>query len=175
MGFGLATTASHATNGDLFIGIGPVSRSMGGTGVAAPQDAVSAVFSNPAAMCLSPVCSQPQVDAALTIFMPEPSAQITNGAGTFSAKSKESSYYIPALGVSFPIGGPTSRWRMGIAAYGISGLGVDYRGTSISNDSFYNFSGTAAGPYAPMAAGVYTDLAIAKFAPSVAYAVSPDL
>jgi long-chain fatty acid transport protein len=169
---GLGTTASHATNGDMFIGIGPVSRSMGGTGVASPQDAVSAVFSNPAAMCLSEICSQPQLDVALTTFMPEPSTSINIAGTSYNATSEESNYFIPAFGVSFPIGDATSRWRMGLAAYGISGLGVDYRGTAVDNNSFFDFGG---GNYAPMAAGVYTDLAIAKFAPSLAYAISPDL
>ncbi len=172
LSLGLGTTASQATNGDMFIGIGPISRSMGGTGVASPQDAVSAVFSNPAAMCLSDICSQPQLDAAMTIFMPEPSTSINIAGTSYDAESAESNYFIPALGVSFPFGGDTSRWRMGIAAYGISGLGVDYSDTVIDNDQFFNFGG---GNYAPMAAGVYTDLAIAKFAPSLAYAVSPDL
>lgn len=170
LSLGLGTAASQATNGDMFIGIGPISRSMGGTGVASPQDAVSAVFSNPAAMCLSEVCSQPQLDAALTIFMPEPSASIKIAGTSYDAESDESNYFIPAIGVSFPIGDDTSRWRMGIAAYGISGLGVDYRDSVIDNDQFFNFGG----PTAPLAAGVYTDLAIAKFAPSLAYAVSPD-
>ena len=43
-----------ATNGDNLIGVGPISRAMGGVGIAAPQDAISAVFSNPAAMCFGP-------------------------------------------------------------------------------------------------------------------------
>jgi long-chain fatty acid transport protein len=47
----LAITApAWATNGTNLIGIGPVSRGMGGTGVAAPQDAISAIFANPAGM-----------------------------------------------------------------------------------------------------------------------------
>lgn len=171
LGLGLGATVGHATNGDMFIGIGPVSRAMGGTGVAAPQDAVSAVFSNPAAMCLSPICSQPQLDAAMTVFMPRPSTSITIAGKTYGADSDAGSYFIPAIGVSFPVGGDTSRWRMGVSAYGVSGLGVDYRDTVIDNNHFFNFGG----PTAPMAAGVYTDLAIAKFAPSLAYAVTPDL
>ena len=40
--FSLAVLASnvHATNGDNLIGVGPTSRAMGGTGIAAPQDHV---------------------------------------------------------------------------------------------------------------------------------------
>ena len=70
IGLGLATPA-FATNGDNLIGIGPISRALGGTGIAAPQDAISAVFANPAAMCISPSCASPQADIALTLFMPE--------------------------------------------------------------------------------------------------------
>ena len=41
----LETAEAKATNGDLLMGQGVISRSMGGVGVAAPQDAVNAVFS----------------------------------------------------------------------------------------------------------------------------------
>ena len=179
LGLGLGTMAGHATNGDIFIGIGPISRAMGGTGVAAPQDAISAVFSNPAAMCLSELCSQPQADFALTAFLPQPSTSITVNGNAFNAKSKDATYVIPAMGVSFPIGGQDSHWRLGFAAYGVSGLGVNYRGTAVDQNQFYPGpdDNPPAGPdyYMPLAAGIRTDLAIAKFAPSVAYAVSPDL
>ena len=47
---------SSATNGDNLMSIGPISRAMGGVGIAAPQDAISAVFANPAAMCFGPYC-----------------------------------------------------------------------------------------------------------------------
>ena len=40
----LLSTPALATNGDNLIGVGPVSRAMGGVGIAAPQDAISAVF-----------------------------------------------------------------------------------------------------------------------------------
>ena len=47
---------ANATNGDNLIGIGPIARGMGGVGIAAPQDSISAVFANPAAMCFGPYC-----------------------------------------------------------------------------------------------------------------------
>ena len=52
----LMSTPAMATNGTNLIGVGPISRAMGGVGIAAPQDAISAVFSNPAAMCFGPFC-----------------------------------------------------------------------------------------------------------------------
>jgi hypothetical protein len=53
-------TSAEATNGDNLISIGPISRAMGGVGIAAPQDAISAVFSNPAAMCFGQFLCQRQ-------------------------------------------------------------------------------------------------------------------
>jgi len=159
MSLGL-TSQVFATNGVNMIGIGPNSRALGGTGIASAQDAVSAVFSNPAAMCLSESCSQPQVDVSFTTFMPKTSAKfsIRNGTTTFKGDSKSDLYFIPAIGVSLPFG-EGGRLRGGFAIYGISGLGVDYEGTAIS----------------PMAPFDYTNLAIMKIAPSISYAVTPDI
>jgi hypothetical protein len=61
---------ANATNGDNLIGIGPIARAMGGVGVAAPQDSISAVFANPAAMCFGPYCPGSQVDFGGTVFLP---------------------------------------------------------------------------------------------------------
>ncbi len=53
-----------AMNGDNLIGVGPVSRTMGGVGVATPQDAITALFANPAAISTS------QADFSATIPIP---------------------------------------------------------------------------------------------------------
>ena len=169
LALGLTTTAALATNGDILIGIGPISRALGGTGVAAPQDSISATFSNPAAMCISPACSAPQADFALTLFAPD----VNTTVGGVSADSNDHVYPIPAIGASFPLHGSFSRWRIGISAYGVSGLGVDYRGTAIGRGFNPNAPISPVNP--PRVAGAYTSLAVMKFAPSVAYAVTPDL
>ncbi len=137
------------------IGIGPNSRALGGTGIASAQDAVSAVFSNPAVMCLSESCSQPQFDFSLTTFMPK----VNSTFGGINAKSDSDLYFIPALGVSLPVGGEGSHWRAGFAIYGVSGLGVDYQNAGFSAGIPFD----------------YTELQILKIAPSVAYAVTPDI
>ena len=64
------TPTAFATNGDNLIGIGPISRAMGGVGVAAPQDAISAVFANPAAMCFGPYCPGAEATFSGTFFDP---------------------------------------------------------------------------------------------------------
>ncbi len=167
----MGVTATYATNGDFLIGIGPISRALGGTGIAAPQDAISAVFLNPAAMCSTPTCAMPQVDFSLTCFMPKVSAVVTNSTGDYHADGHDSIYLIPAIGMSMPLD-LAGRWRMGFAAYGVSGMGVNYRSSSIQNNSFYHFG---EGLDAPMVAGAYTELAMMKMAPSLAYSVTPHL
>lgn len=153
-----------ATNGDNLIGIGPISRGMGGVGIAAPQDAISAVFANPAAMCFGPYCPGSEVNFAGTLFMPKVKASLTQPGGTINADSDDKVYAIPAIGLSVPI---TTDWRFGLAAYGVSGLGVDYRNTGLAG----TFPAPPFPAGTPLIAGSYTQLQTMKFAPSIAYAV----
>jgi long-chain fatty acid transport protein len=169
--FATATTAL-ATNGDDLIAIGPNARAMGGTGIATPQDAISAVFANPAAMCFTPGCAYSEVNFAGTLFLPHTTGEVDNPAGSFRADSQSSVYAIPAIGLSLPLDSVTRRWRFGLAAYGVSGLGVDYRDTDLDQPKFFDF-----GPFGkfPLVAGEYTSLQIMKFAPAIAYQVTPQL
>ena len=165
------SSSSFATNGDNLIGIGPASRAMGGVGIAAPQDAIGAVFANPAAMCFAEYCPTSEVNFAGTVFIPRMEASITNPRETVKASSDDKVYPIPAIGLSVPMGDKLPDWRFGLAAYGVSGLGVDYKGTAIENDSYYDFSAMG-GPEMPLASGTYTSLQIMKFAPSIAWQIS---
>ena len=152
-----------ATNGDNLIGIGPASRAMGGVGIAAPQDAISAVFSNPAAMCFAPYCPSSEFNFAGTIFTPKVDAKVTLGGNPIQANGADNIYPIPAIGLSTPITKTMPLWRFGLAAYGVSGLGVDYRNTNLDQQRFPNFGGF------PLVAGSYTQLSTMKFAPSIAF------
>ena len=66
----MSAGAAWATNGDNLIGVGPISRSMGGVGVASPQDSISAIFANPAAMCFGAYCPGSEATFAGTFFDP---------------------------------------------------------------------------------------------------------
>jgi long-chain fatty acid transport protein len=90
-----------------------------------PQDAISAVFSNPAAMCFGAFCPSSQVDFAGTAFIPDTHASITTGGSKFSAHSDPRVFPIPALGISFNLP-QLPKWRFGFGAYGVTGLG-DYQ------------------------------------------------
>ncbi len=150
---GLAGTAA-ATNGDNLIAIGPIARAMGGVGIAAPQDAISATFANPAGMCFGPYCPGSEVNFAGTLFMPRPETKLTGlGPSVIQKDSDKKTYAIPAFGLSIPI---NPKWRFGLSAYGVSGLGVDYRDTGVPNN-------------------LNTQLQIMKFSPNIAYMVNDNL
>ncbi|MGD2081292.1 MAG: outer membrane protein transport protein [Nitrospirota bacterium] len=150
---GTAGTAA-ATNGDNLIGIGPISRAMGGVGIAAPQDAISATFANPAGMCFGPYCPGSEVNFAGTLFMPRPETKLTGlGPSAIQKDSDKKVYAIPAFGLSIPI---NPKLRFGLSAYGVSGLGVDYRDTGVPNN-------------------LNTQLQIMKFSPNIAYLVNDNL
>src|SRR5512143_2401433 len=154
---------AFATNGDNIIGVGAISRSMGGVGAAAPQDAITAVFGNPAAMCYIP-CETSEVDFAATVFDPAVSArvQMPTEVGTVESKavSKGAPYAFPAIGIYTPI---NDNIRFGLAAYGISGLGVDYKDSDLQN--VVPGAGT----------DIFTQLQIMKFAPNIAIKILPNL
>lgn len=164
----ISAVPAFATNGDNVMGVGTISRSMGGVGAAAPQDAITAVFGNPAAMCYIP-CETSEVDFAATLFTPHVSAKVktTGGASPFnflpnstvSADGGGQPYAFPAIGIYTPI---SDNWRFGLAAYGVSGMGVDYRGTALRN--------SGVGPL-----GIKTDFQVMKFAPNLAYRILPNL
>src|SRR5438876_8275158 len=119
-----AATTAVATNGDDLIAIGPNARAMGGTGIATPQDAISAVFGNPAAMCFTPGCAYSEVNFAGTLFLPHTTGEVDNPAGSFRADSQSSVYAIPVFGLSLPFDPLSRRWRFGLAAYVVTGLCV---------------------------------------------------
>ncbi|HAN03839.1 MAG: hypothetical protein A2X29_05870 [Elusimicrobia bacterium GWA2_64_40] len=149
--FSLAVLASnvHATNGDNLIGVGPTSRAMGGTGIAAPQDAISAIFSNPAALSQ---LQGSQFNFAGTYFSPEVKATVVSpapafGVGNWSGKSQDAAYAVPAIGLSTPV---NDKMTFGIAAYGVSGMGVDYRNKDVNGS-------------------MNTKVSVMKFVPALSY------
>ncbi len=166
--FMVTTVASpvFATNGDNLIAIGPIARSMGGVGIVAPQDPISAVFGNPAAMCFAPYCLTQEFNFSGSLFTPDVEASVKQASGITKAESDTKTYAIPAIGLSVPITPGPPLWRFGLAAYGVSGLGVDYRDTDLDNPNGYDFG---PGGTAPLIAGEFTNLQIMKFAPAVAY------
>lgn len=121
-----AGNVSWATNGAQMIGVGPISRSMGGTGVANPQSGVSAVYLNPAMMGKFKQKTRVEFGASIA------SHNIDATYGTTSVKSEYAPFAIPAIGIITPL---DDNMFLGLAAAGVGGMGTDYRETNLSGFS----------------------------------------
>lgn len=155
----MISAASASTEGDNLIGIGTISRSLGGNDIAAPQDALGAISQNPAALSFLPQGPASEGEFSLTLFVPH----VSTSVGGVTANSAPKTYPIPSFGYSGQIGGS---WQFGIAAYGVTGLGVDYRNSAVN-------ATLGPTPY-PLVAADYTQLEILEVAPSLSYKVSPE-
>ncbi len=156
-----AAAAQASTYGDNLLGVGPSARSLAGNGSAAPQDALAALTGNPAGLDGLPAGGA-ELDVAATFFLPHVTAQV----GALTASSASKTYLIPGLAYVVPRPGKEEPWSFGVGAVGVSGLGVDYRRTSLDTT-------LAASPY-PLVAGSYTQLQILDVVPAAAYRISPD-
>jgi long-chain fatty acid transport protein len=161
--FVTSTCVRGSTNGDNFLGVGAVSRSLGGNGTAAPQDVLSAVSENPAGLSFLSGDLDSEGDMSITIFVPHISAIV----GSSSANSGAKTYLVPALGVARPLGSKDGLWQYGFAVYGLAGAGVNYNNSALS--------GTLGATPHPLVAGGYTQFETLEAAPSLAYKVSPHL
>jgi long-chain fatty acid transport protein len=149
---------TFATNGDVLIGVGPVSRAMGGVGIGLYTDADSVIFSNPAVMTEAKTNI---FSFGGTLFMPHTKAyekSALNGEVASSATSNAKYFAIPSIGVIYHL---SPKLTFGISAYGISGMGVDYRNTNIKCD--------------PNSSGCYTNFQGMEMAPSIAYKINDQL
>jgi len=155
--------AAWATNGDNLIGVGAVSRSMGGTGVAAPQDAVGGMVNNPATMGFLPSGTKSEATFGGTLFIPTVRAKITTPGGVLEGRSQQQPFVIPAVGIAAPI---NDRIGFGFAAYGISGMGVDYR------NMHWDLDGNPKNGYE---GDMFTKFEVMKFSPVLSYKLTDDL
>jgi len=116
-----AVGISFATNGDNLIGVSPASRGMGGIGVGMPVGATDSIFRNPAWMTYYKGFN---LSFGGILFMPEVKAR-SNITGTdASATSQSKMFVVPEVGIVNQI---NNRLTFGIGAFGVSGMGVDYR------------------------------------------------
>lgn len=120
-----AALPAWAGNGNQLHGIGAVNSSMGGAGVALPNDALGALNLNPALLT--------QLDGHKMEFSAELAddditvkSSVTNPFGTFSGETEHSAdaALIPAFG--FTAHKPGSRVAFGVGFLGLAGFGADY-------------------------------------------------
>ena len=116
---------SMATNGYFSHGYGVKASSMGGAGVAHPQDSMAAA-TNPAGM----VYVGNRVDLGAQLFNPNRENSHTGGANTGTTESKNNFFLIPHVGYNTMLDSNTS---FGVAVFGNGGMNTSYRR---NNDTF---------------------------------------
>ena len=138
----LMSCSVFATNGDNMIAAGSISRSMGGTGIAYAMGSES-LLKNPA--LITNTKTKFELSFGGMLFKPE----VIGTYGPTTATSEADSFVIPAVGFTYRL---CEKMVFGIGAYGVSGLGVDYR--DVAMPGLFKMS---------------TSLNLMKFAPSLAY------
>jgi len=144
---------SLATNGDNLIGVTPISRGMGGIGVGMPVGPVDSVFRNPAWLSYYPNF---HLSFGGILFMPHVKGKTNvTPAGPQNPPASETSdaniFIVPEIGLVNPI---NSKLFFGLGAYGVSGMGVDYRNKD------------------PRLANMHTNLSFMRFIPAITYKIN---
>jgi long-chain fatty acid transport protein len=124
--------SAHATNGMRMIGFGPVQNSMGGVSVGLPLDAAS-ILTNPAGMSALPG----RIDFGASYFVPSVEYKATGGADGSTIDSDRGGSPVPAFGLIIPL---SERFRFGIGAYGVAGMGVDYPANLYGGVTYTSYS-----------------------------------
>ncbi|ADC89827.1 membrane protein involved in aromatic hydrocarbon degradation [Thermocrinis albus DSM 14484] len=117
---------SFATNGDNLIGVSPASRGMGGIGVGMPVGPTDSIFRNPAWMSYYKGFN---LSFGGILFMPTVKAKSNvTPLGPWNppaeATSQAKFFVVPEVGIVHQI---NDRLTFGIGAFGVSGMGTDYR------------------------------------------------
>ncbi len=151
-----AVSVSFATNGDNLIGVSPASRGMGGIGVGMPVGPTDTIFRNPAWMSyykgfnlsFGGILFMPKVKAKSNVTPQGPQDPPA------SATSEADMFAVPEVGIVNQI---NDKLTFGIGAFGVSGMGVDYRN---KDQNFLN---------------MHTTLQFMRIIPALAYKVNDAL
>jgi long-chain fatty acid transport protein len=148
-----AVGLSFATNGDNLIGVSPASRGMGGIGVGMPVGPTDSIFRNPAWMSYYKGFN---LSFGGILFMPEVKAKTNYTGGPpaptpASATSQSKMFVVPEVGIVHQI---NDKLTFGIGAFGVSGMGVDYRNKD------------------QLLANMHTTLQFMRIIPAIAYKVN---
>ena len=123
---------ANATNGMRMIGFGPVQDSMGGVSVGLPLDAAS-ILTNPAGMSVLPG----RIDFGASYFKPSVDYKATGGAHGAGIDSDRGGSPVPAFGLIIPLG---DKFKFGVGAYGVAGMGVDYPANLYGSVTYTSYS-----------------------------------
>lgn len=169
---------SFATNGDNLIGIGPASRGMGGIGTGMPVGPIDSIFRNPAWMShfnmkkfflsFGGILFMPDVKVSSRMLFDDDPANPSTGiqVGTDGkVKSDADVFIVPEVGIVHKV---NEKLALGIGAFGVSGMGVDFRDKQLVN---VNPPGNP--PYYTNAlAKMHTTFQFMRLTPAVAYKIN---
>ena len=111
---------TYATNGDTLIGLGAISRSMGGTGIAHFSGAESAL-KNPAILAKQKGF---EVMFGGTYFAPDVVVTKEGSPNDLTATSSAKENMIPEVAIAHTL---SDGWVMGVGMFGSAGMGTDWR------------------------------------------------
>lgn len=119
----VVSTAAFATNGDNMIGVSPASRAMGGLGTGICLEPTDSIFRNPGWLGRQKGFN---VSFGGILFMPHVKGRYKGSAfgDTGYQSSDADTFTIPEIAITNQI---NDRIVIGLGAYGVSGMGVDYR------------------------------------------------
>jgi long-chain fatty acid transport protein len=123
-------SSAFATNGDNMIGVSPASRAMGGLGTGICLEPTDSIFRNPGWLARQQGFN---ISFGGILFMPQVEGRAITQAGDSGWQSSEDNLFIiPEIAITDQI---TPNLVIGLGAYGVSGMGVDYRNKhqSLSN------------------------------------------
>ncbi|MCW8935296.1 MAG: outer membrane protein transport protein [Gammaproteobacteria bacterium] len=142
-----------ATNGDSLIGLGAISRSMGGTGVAHFAGAESAL-KNPALLS-----QQEGIEVMFggTYFAPDVQVTKNGSPEDLTATSDADKNMIPEVAIAHELG---DGWVVGVGMFGSAGMGTDWRDSAPMTDPATGQVGLY---------GMRSNLLLLKFAVPFAY------
>ncbi len=152
---------SFATNGDNLIGVSPASRGMGGIGVGMPVGPTDSIFRNPAWMSQYKGFN---LSFGGILFIPEVKARVQNPMGDSGfQRSKADMFVVPEVGIVHQI---NDKLTFGIGAFGVSGMGVDYR----NNSRLVSAMDPLTGKVVPL--NMHTSLQFMRVIPALAYKIN---
>ena len=153
----LTTSALFAQKADQMIGVTALQFARGGAIVASPVDAPSMIY-NPAAIAAMDI---DKIGFDMGLGVVNPPRKITSPAGT--TESGANSYMSMGNGVVVKV---NEKLVLGMAAGGVSGLGVDFPSTTLPDNPGTPF---------PENVSVVAKKALLKITPTAAYKVSDKL
>ncbi|RUM59709.1 MAG: aromatic hydrocarbon degradation protein [Persephonella sp.] len=119
---GLTSQLALATNGDNLIGVSPASRAMGGLGTGICLEPTDAIFRNPGWLARQKGFN---LSFGGILFMPQVKGRVSAGGVDSGWVSSDANVFIiPEVAITDQI---NDQIVVGFGAYGVSGMGVDYR------------------------------------------------